>query len=195
MPADLILASGSRYRRELLARLQVPFRVEAPDLDERQQPGESASQLVVRLAQAKAEAIARRHPTSWVIGADQVAVVQGNIIGKPADRARTLAQLRDASGRVVTFLTAVCVLRREPAGCTQHLDETRVRFRALSDAEISRYVDLEQPFDCAGGFKSEGLGVALLERIESTDPTALIGLPLIWLSQTLARAGVTALSA
>ena len=195
MPADLILASGSRYRRELLERLRISFRVEAPDLDETPQPGESAAQLVARLARAKAEAIARRHPASWVIGSDQVAVIEDRIVGKPGDAARAIAQLKSASGRAVTFLTAVCLLRHEPAACAQHLDETRVRFRALDAAEIARYVEHERPFDCAGGFKSEGLGVALLERIESTDPTALIGLPLIWLSRALARAGVSALSA
>jgi septum formation protein len=193
MPAALILASGSRYRRELLARLHVPFQVESPDLDETPQPGEPPAQLVVRLAHAKAHAVGQRHPSSWIVGADQVAVSRGRIVGKPGDASRTLAQLRAASDSELTFFTAVCLLRREPEERQEHVDQTRVRFRALSDAEIARYVELEQPFDCAGGFKSEGLGIALLERIESTDPTALIGLPLIWLSRALARAGVTAL--
>jgi septum formation protein len=194
MPDDLILASGSRYRRELLGRLQVPFRVEAADLDETPRMSETPSQLVVRLARAKAEAVATHHPANWVIGADQVAVIDGRMVGKPGDAPRAVAQLRTASGRVVTFFTAVCLLRGLPPGLEQHLDETRVRFRALSDAEIARYVELERPFDCAGGFKSEGLGIALMERIESTDPTALVGLPLIWLSQALARARIGALS-
>jgi septum formation protein len=195
MPPDLILASGSRYRRELLARLQVPFRVESPDLDETPLSGESAARLAARLARAKADAVARRHPTSWIIGADQVAVAEGRIIGKPGDGPGAIGQLRAASGRAMTFLTAVCLVRHDPAECVQHLDETRVQFRALSEALIARYVELDKPFDCAGAFKSEGLGITLLERIESTDPTALVGLPLIWLSQALARAGVTALSA
>ena len=185
MPADLILASGSRYRRELLARLGIPFRVEAADVDETARPGEAPADLVARLARAKAERIAAHHPTSWIIGADQVAVIEDRILGKPGDAARSVAQLRAASGRTVTFLTAACLLRHEPAAFTHHLDETRVRFRSLSEAEIARYVELEKPFDCAGGFKLEGSGIALLERIESTDPTALIGLPLIWLSQAL----------
>ena len=193
MPADLILASGSRYRRELLGRLQVSFRVEAADLDESPRPGEVPSGLAVRLARAKADAVGARNPGSWVVGADQVAVADGHILGKPGDASRTIAQLRAASGQVVTFYTAVCLVRRDPAESHQHLDETRVRFRALDEAEMARYVELEQPFDCAGGFKSEGLGIALLERIDSTDPTALIGLPLIWLSQALARARLAAL--
>ena len=195
MPADLILASGSRYRRELLARLQLPFRVEVADVDETPRPGESPARLAVRLAQAKADAIARRHAASWIIGADQVAVIAGRILGKPGNAPATIGQLQSASGQTVTFFTAACLVRLEPAERAQHLDETRVRFRTLSDAEIARYVELEQPLDCAGGFKSEGLGIALLERIESTDPTALIGLPLMWLSRALARAQLTALSA
>ena len=195
MPVDLILASGSRYRRELLGRLRVPFRVEAADLDESPQNGEAPSQLVTRLARAKAEVVATRNPASWVIGADQVAVIDGRVLGKPGDAARSIAQLRAASGRVVTFFTAACVVRHHPPQLAQHLDETRAHFRQLSEPEIARYVELEQPFDCAGGFKSESLGIALMERIESTDPTALVGLPLIWLSQTLARARLAALSA
>ena len=195
MPADLILASGSRYRRALLMRLQVPFRVEAANVDETSQAGETPAHLVARLARAKADAIAARHPASWVIGADQVAVIEDRIVGKPGDAPRTVAQLRAASGRTIAFLTAACLVRHEPAEFAHHLDETRVRFRPLSEAEIARYVELEQPFDCAGGFKSESLGIALTERIESTDPTALIGLPLIWLSQALGRARLGALSA
>jgi septum formation protein len=195
MPADLILASGSRYRRELLARLRVPFRVEAPDLDETPRSGEAPAALVARLARAKAEAVAARHPTSWVIGADQAAVIDSRILGKPGDGPGTAEQLRAASGRVVTFFTAACLVRQDPTELNVHLDETRVHFRRLSDREIARYIELEQPFDCAGGFKSEGLGIALMERIESTDPTALIGLPLMWLSQALSRARLAALPA
>jgi septum formation protein len=195
MPADLILASGSRYRRELLERLRIPFRVEAANVDETARPGEAPAALVARLARAKADALAARYPTSWIIGADQVAVIEDRVLGKPGDASGTVAQLRAESGRAVTFLTAACLVRLEPAESTHHLDETRVHFRSLSEAEIARYVALEQPFDCAGGFRSEGLGIALMERIESTDPSALIGLPLIWLSQALGRARRSALSA
>ncbi len=195
MPADLILASGSRYRRELLARLQVPFRALAPEVDETPRSGEAPARLVARLARAKATALSEQHPESWIIGADQVAVCAGRIVGKPGNAARGVAQLREASGQTITFLTAACLVHPHAAECEQHLDETRVRFRSLSDREIERYVELEQPFDCAGGFKSEGLGIALLDRIDSADPTALIGLPLIWLSQALSRARIAVLSA
>lgn len=195
MPVDLILASGSPYRRDLLARLHLPFRIEVADVDETPRPGERPALLAARLAQAKADEIARRHPASWIVGADQVAVIAGRILGKPGNGPATIGQLQSASGQTATFFTAVCLMRLEPAERAQHLDETRVRFRTLGEAEIARYVELEQPFDCAGGFKSEGLGIALLERIESTDPTALIGLPLIWLAQALARVHLTPLSA
>ncbi|HSC06716.1 MAG TPA: Maf family nucleotide pyrophosphatase [Steroidobacteraceae bacterium] len=188
MPADLILASGSRYRRELLERLDIAFRVETGDVDETPQPGEAPATLATRLARAKAVAVAARHPASWVIGADQVAVIDGRIVGKPGNAERATAQLQAASGQTVTFFTAACLLRQEPAELVHHLDETRVSFRRLSAAEIARYLELERPFDCAGSFKSEGLGIALMERIESIDPTALVGLPLIWLSQALGRA-------
>ena len=193
MPKGLILASGSRYRRDLLARLQVPFRVQTPDVDETPHPGETPLQLVARLARAKAAAVSARSADEWIIGADQVAVTNGRIIGKPGGAAQAITQLREASGQTVTFLTAVCLVHPRDAASEQHVDETRVRFRALSDMEIERYVRLEQPFDCAGSFKSEALGIALLDRIESADPTALIGLPLIWLSGALRRAGISAL--
>jgi septum formation protein len=194
MPADLILASGSPYRRELLQRLHIPFRVETADLDENPQPGEAPAALARRLARAKAVAVAARHPASWVIGADQVAVIGDRIVGKPGNAERATAQLQAASGQTLTFFTAACLLRQEPAELAHHLDETRVGLRRLSAAEIARYVALERPFDCAGSFKSEGLGIALMERIESTDPTALVGLPLIWLSQALGRARLSPLA-
>lgn len=190
MPAGLILASGSRYRRDLLARLGVPFRVQSADVDETPRSGENPPQLVMRLARAKAAAVAARYPDAWIIGADQVAVSRDRIASKPGSAAQTVKQLMEASGQVVTFLTAAHLMCARDGASDQHLDETRVYFRALSAEEIKRYVDLEQPFDCAGGFKAEGLGIALLERIDSTDPTALIGLPLIWLSGALRRAGL-----
>lgn len=190
MPTELILASGSRYRRDLLTRLHVPFRVQSSEVNETRRAGEAPPQLVTRLARAKATAVAAQFPDDWVIGADQVAVSGGRVVGKPGGVAQSIAQLKAASGQTVTVLTAVCLMQRRDAKSEQHLDETRVHFRSLGEAEIERYVALEQPFDCAGGFKSEGLGIALLDRIDAVDPTALIGLPLIWLSGALRRAGI-----
>lgn len=183
----LILASTSRYRRELLERLHLPFHVARPEVDETPRLGESPSALAQRLASEKAGAIAMQRPMSWIIGSDQCAELAGQPLGKPGTRDAAIAQLRGMSGQAVRFHTAVC-LRRDDA-CLQAIDLTTVRFRALSDAEIERYVDIEQPLDCAGSFKSEGLGVALFDAIESRDPTALIGLPLIALSELLRQAG------
>jgi 7-methyl-GTP pyrophosphatase len=190
MPADLVLASASRYRRDLLQRLGVPFDVDAADIDESRLPGETPTSLVSRLAREKALHVAKRHPAASVIGADQIAVAGHEILGKPGNAARNVAQLQRASGQTLTFLTAVCLVRSKSESCEEHLDETSVRFRELSESEISRYVELERPYDCAGGFKCEGLGIALFQRIDSQDPTALIGLPLIWLSGALRRAGL-----
>jgi len=188
MPNPLILASGSRYRRELLERLRVPFRVHSPDSDESPLPGEAPEELVRRLAELKARTVAARVPEAWVIGSDQVAVCRDRIVGKPCNAERAAAQLHAASGTSVSFLTAVCLLR-SAGDMEQHLDVTTVRFRTLSEAEIARYIELERPFDCAGSFKAEGLGISLFESIDSRDPTALVGLPLIWLSGALRRAG------
>lgn len=190
MPASLILASGSRYRKELLTRLGISFEVRSPDIDETPGVRESARELAARLARAKAAVIARQHPDAWVLGADQVAVCGSQLIGKPGTAERAIEQLTAASGQTLTFFTAACLARAGEGTTDEHLDETRVHFRELSPAEISRYVTLDQPFDCAGSFRSEGLGVTLLQRIESTDPTALVGLPLIWLSGALRRAGL-----
>ena len=145
---------------------------------------------MARLAREKALQVAERHPNALVIGADQIAVCEDEILGKPGTAAGNIAQLQRASGRALTFLTAVCLLHSHERHREEHVDETVVRFRQLSEAEISRYVELERPYDCAGGFKCEGLGIALFERIESNDPTALIGLPLIWVCGALRRAGV-----
>ena len=191
MPADLVLASASRYRRELLERLRIPFEVDAADIDESRLPTETPLQLVSRLAREKAAHVAHRHHAACVIGADQIAVCRDEVLGKPGNAARNIAQLQRASGQTLRFLTAACLVRSKGELCEEHVDETNVRFRELSEAEISRYVDLERPYDCAGGFKCEGLGITLLERIDSRDPTALIGLPLIWLSGALRRAGVS----
>jgi septum formation protein len=187
MTAPLILASTSRYRRELLARLCLDFAIARPEVDESGLPGETPSALARRLANAKAAAIAVQSPQAWVIGSDQVADLDGLALGKSGSREAAVAQLQGMSGRPVAFRTAVCVMR----GATffDALDTTVVHFRDLDPAEIERYVDAEQPFDCAGSFKSEGLGIALFEAIETQDPTALIGLPLISTTRLLRQAG------
>lgn len=184
----LILASTSPYRRELLARLRLPFDTARPETDERALEGETPTALALRLAEAKARAIATQRPGTCVIGSDQVAELDGRPLGKPGHREGAIAQLTDMSGREVRFRTGLCVVT--PDGMARALlDTTTVRFRALSQAEIERYVDAEQPFDCAGSFKSEGLGIGLFEAIESSDPTALIGLPMIATARLLREAG------
>lgn len=183
----LVLASTSRYRRELLDRLRLPFDTARPDVDESPLPAETPEALAVRLAEAKARAIARARPEAWVIGSDQVADLDGAPLGKSGTHARAIAQLQAMSGRAIAFRTAVCVVRGERALAA--LDTTVVRFRTLSAEEIERYVGAEQPFDCAGSFKSESLGIALFEAIETRDPTALVGLPLIATAGLLRRAG------
>jgi septum formation protein len=187
-PPRLILASTSRYRRELLTRLQLAFDAMAPGVDEAPRPLETPLGLAVRLAHAKAEAVARAHPGSVVIGSDQVAELDRKALGKPHTHERAMAQLRNCSGREVLFHTAVCVIDTEGAA-HPFLDRTVVRFRHLGDAEIERYLRAETPYDCAGSFKSEGLGASLFESIDNRDPTALIGLPLIELASVLRRCG------
>lgn len=186
----LILASTSSYRRALLERLRVPFECVAPGVDEQRLPGEAPLDLARRLARAKAEAAGLRRPASVVIGSDQVAVLGTEVLGKPGSVERCAEQLRRSSGREVIFLTAVHVLDGRSGRSESHVDHTVVRFRDLDDPEIDRYVAVEKPLDCAGGFKAESLGVALFEGIESQDPTALTGLPLIWLCGALRRAGI-----
>lgn len=186
----LLLASTSRYRAELLGRLGMPFDREAPGVDEQARPGESPRDLALRLARAKAQAVAARHPGAWCLGSDQVAVLGETVLGKPLTAERCVAQLLAASGREVVFLTAACLANSGDPFLRDHVDETRVRFRELGESGIRRYVELEQPLDCAGGFKCEGLGIALFERIDSSDPTALIGLPLIWVAAALREVGV-----
>ncbi|MDP3857557.1 MAG: nucleoside triphosphate pyrophosphatase [Stagnimonas sp.] len=188
-PAPLILASGSRYRAELLARLRLNFSQSSPDVDESPRPGEDGATLAQRLALAKAQAVGTRAPQSWVIGSDQVAVCEERLIGKPGTREAAIEQLRWMSGRVVHFLTAVVLLRESSGTVHPALDRTLVRFRALGPEEIERYVDAEPSFDCAGSAKIEGLGISLCEEVQSRDPTALIGLPLIATAQLLRLAG------
>ena len=188
-PARLILASTSRYRRELLERLRIPFDTFSPDVDETALERESSRDLAVRLAHAKARAVADRHPDAIVVGSDQVADLDGAKLGKPGTRERAAVQLRSSSGREVVFHTAVCVVHAATKREHAFVDETRVRFRELDDAEIARYLEIERPYDCAGSFKCEGLGACLFESIRNEDPTALIGLPLIALAGALRRFG------
>ena len=191
----LILASTSRYRRELLERLRIPFRALAPDTDETPLPGEAPAALAERLALEKARALAAAHPDAVVIGADQVADVDGVAIGKPGDHARAVDQLRAMSGRTIVFQTALAVVRESTGFAEVRRVPVTVRFRALGEAEIEFYLRAEQPYDCAGSAKCETLGIALLEAIESDDPTALIGLPLIQTAALLRAAGLDPLRA
>ncbi len=189
----LILASSSAYRKELLSRLRLPFEAISPDIDETPLPDEAPEQTALRLAEAKAEAIAERIGETLVIGSDQVATMDGEHIGKPGDHPRALAQLQSMRGREVVFHTALCLLdnRRGSALRIQKQNvQTRVRFRDLPDAELDAYLHIEQPYDCAGSAKNEGLGIALLEQIRSDDPSALTGLPLIALTTMLRAADV-----
>jgi septum formation protein len=183
----LILASSSKYRMQLLARLKISFIAVAPQVDEKALIGENPTVLAARLAEAKARALAPRFPGHWILGADQVAVADGRIFGKPGDVEKAAEQLRVLAGRPAQFVTAIVLLKDERV--LKALDVTTVRFRALKDAEIERYVAAEPSPDCAGSFKSEGLGITLFEEIQSRDPTGLIGLPLIALSRLLRDAG------
>jgi septum formation protein len=190
MTPPLILGSTSRYRRELLERLHLPFQCVAPQVDETPQAGEAPAELAERLALAKARDVARRHPDAVVIGSDQVADLDGQSIGKPGTHERAVEQLRTMRGRAVVFHTAIAVLRPSTGFEQVLLAPVTVRFRALGDAEIEHYLRTEQPYDCAGSAKCETLGIALLEAIESDDPTALVGLPLIRTCAMLRAAGL-----
>ena len=194
-PPILILGSTSRYRRDLLERLRLPFTCVAPQVDETPQPGEAPAALALRLALAKAQAVAALHPQAVVIGSDQVADLHGQAIGKPGSHERAVAQLQEMSGQQVIFQTAVAVVCANSGFAEAAIAPVTVRFRVLSDTEIESYLRLDQPYDCAGSAKSESLGIALLAAIHSDDPTALIGLPLIRTSQLLRRAGIDPLAA
>jgi MAF protein len=189
-PRRLVLASTSPFRRVLLDRLGLPFEVAAPDVDESRRAGESPSALVLRLSEAKARAVAARFVDALVIGSDQVAVIDGEVLGKPGGRDGAMAQLGRASGRRVTFLTGLCLVDARSGRAHAACEPFHVHFRSLTAEQIARYVDREQPFQCAGSFKSEGYGVTLFARLEGDDPTALIGLPLIRLVELLGREGV-----
>ena len=190
----LILASTSRYRRELLERLRLPFQVMSPEVDETPQADERPAALAQRLALAKARAVAVHHPAAVVIGSDQVADLDGTPVGKPGTHERAAAQLRSMSGRSVVFQTAVAVVCEARGYAGAALVPITVRFRTLTDAEIEHYLLAETPYDCAGSAKSEALGIALLEAIESDDPSALVGLPLIRTCALLRAAGIDPLA-
>ena len=186
----LVLGSTSRYRRELLQRLSLAFNVAAPDVDETPEPGETPRTLALRLALAKAQAVAQLHPSAIVIGSDQVADLAGEPLGKPGNHERAVQQLQRMQGHTVVFQTAVAVVCLATGFEQVDLAPVEVKFRDLSDADIERYLRAEQPYDCAGSAKSEGLGIALLDAIHSDDPTALVGLPLIRTCRMLRAAGL-----
>jgi septum formation protein len=190
MPLKLILASSSPYRRELLERLKIPFEVMAPEVDETPRPGEMPEKLVERLAVEKAQKIAGQMPGTLVIGSDQVAVYNGSIVGKPHSHDKAVEQLRSASGRTVTLYTGLVLVNADTQGVQCEVIPYRVTFRALTEAQIESYLRQEQPYSCAGSVKSEGLGIALLEKFEGDDPNTLIGLPLIRLVRMLENEGV-----
>jgi len=191
----LILGSTSRYRRELLSRLRVPFEVVSPDVDETPRPNETPEQLALRLALTKAQAVATQHPHAVVIGSDQVADLNGEPLGKPGNFERAKLQLQRMRGQTVVFQTAVAVVRADTGFARTELAQIKVRFRDLSDDEITAYLHAEEPYDCAGSAKSEGLGIALLDAIDNDDPTALIGLPLIRTARLIREAGISLLGA
>lgn len=191
----LVLASTSPFRRELLRKLGLTFSSAAPEVDETAQPGETAQALVKRLAEAKARAVAAAYPEALIIGSDQVAVLGDEILGKPGEHGRAVAQLKAASGKNVTFLTGLCLFNSATERAQTLVEPFRVVFRELSDAQIENYLRREEPYNCAGSFKSEGLGIALFQRLEGDDPNALIGLPLIRLTDMLQAEGLDVLGA
>ena len=192
---EIILGSTSRYRQALLQRLQVPFRCETPAVTETRLAGEAPQAMAMRLALAKAASVSARHPDALVIGSDQVATVNGAILGKPGGFAAAREQLLRCAGHSITFYTAIALLRQTSGTRLEHLEPFVVHFRQLGAAEIEAYLHKEQPYDCAGSFKCEGLGIALFERLEGADPTALEGLPLIALCRLLTEAGCAVLPA
>lgn len=192
--AQIVLASSSRYRQQQLTNLQLYFDCCSPDIDESPLPQETAEQCAARLALAKAQAAATKHPSQWIIAADQTLGLDGQILGKPGSMEAACAQLGQLSGREVTFYSALCLYHAELAQQFTACVPTVVQYRALNPRQIRAYLHKEPAFDCAGSFKSEGLGIALLERVQSDDPSALIGLPMIALTSLLARAGIDVLT-
>lgn len=190
-PPRIVLASTSPYRRALLERLRLPFEVKASSVDETPLPGETARDIALRLAQAKARAVAPSSPAALVIGCDQVAALAGTCLGKPGNHANAVAQLKAMRGKTVLFHTALALFNTESAVMQTAEVPTTVHFRRYSDSEIERYLELERPYDCAGSAKIEGLGIVLVERVNCDDPSALIGLPLVQLADMLRREGVS----
>ncbi len=187
---QIILASSSSYRKQLLERLKLDFSCISPDIDESPKPDETIQSLVDRLARQKAEAVALQHPDSWIIGSDQTASFAGSLIGKPGTPQAAEKQLQAFSGKSLTFYTSLCLLNQKEGFLQTELSTTLVRFRNLSSAEIQHYVAIDNPIDCAGSFKAESLGISLFDAVESEDPTALIGLPLIALCRLMRHAGI-----
>lgn len=187
----LLLASSSPFRRQLLDKLGLEFIHQSPDIDESRLEGESPVALVMRLARKKAEALAGDHPDTLIIGSDQVAVIGDQVLGKPGSREKAIEQLSAASGQRVTFLTGLCLLNTASGRTQVACDPFHVQFRTLRPAQIERYVDVEQPLNCAGSFKSEGLGIVLFKAMEGRDPNTLVGLPLILLTEFLAAEGIS----
>jgi septum formation protein len=190
----LVLASTSPFRRALLERLQIPFTTARPEVEEVRDPGETPQEMVLRLAEAKARSVALTHPGALIIGSDQVACIDEMVLGKPGDRSRAIEQLTRSAGRQVVFYTGLCLLDAATGRAQTHCEPFRVHFRSLSREQIEGYLDREQPFDCAGSFKSEDLGIALFERLEGADPNALVGLPLIRLIRMLEAEGLDVLA-
>jgi MAF protein len=191
MQMDIILASSSIYRKSLLDRLRLNFSSISPDIDETRIPNEPAGDYVKRLARQKAEAVAVLHPESIVIGSDQCAVRGDAILGKPGNPENALDQLRAAQGKTVVFHTGLCVLQRSSGFCELDEELFEVDFRSLTDEQLEHYLNIEQPYQCAGSFRSEGFGIVLFEKMRGDDPTALIGLPLIRLTKMLEAAGIS----
>ena len=194
MTTSILLASTSPFRKALLDKLGLPFITAAPEVDETPQPGETAEALVLRLAVAKAQALAQAYPDHWIIGSDQVCVLDGVITGKPHNVENARAQLRAASGNRITFYTGLALFHPASQQLMQCCEPFMVHFRDLSEAEIAAYIEKEQPLYCAGSFKSEGLGICLFDRLEGRDPNTLVGLPLIALNDMLRQAGINPLS-
>jgi septum formation protein len=189
-PPRLVLASTSPFRREILQKLAIPFDAAAPDTDETMMDKESPEALVSRLAESKARAVAHDWPNALIIGSDQVACVDGEILGKPGNRQNAMQQLTQAAGKAVTFYTGLCLLNSGSQQAQISCELFKVYFRQLNEAQIARYLDHEQPFNCAGSFKSEGMGITLFSKLEGDDPNTLIGLPLIRLVEMLGNEGI-----
>jgi len=193
MSTTLVLASTSPFRKAILEKLEIPFETMAPEIDETPLPNESPEQLVARLSELKAKAVAEYFPDALIIGSDQVSVIDGQIVGKPGSHDKAVAQLKRASGKRVTFLTGLCLFNTKSKRVQADIIPFSVIFRQLKDTQIENYLRKEQPYNCAGSFKSEGLGIALFERLEGDDPNTLIGLPLIRLIHMLESEGMPVL--